>query len=147
MSPQTSLEDLTAAATLSIDGDPDPATRAELELLVEQQDEAALLDRLGERLQFGTAGLRGEVGAGPNRMNRAAVIQATRGLATHLQNQGLTGPVVVGYDARLSSRQFMEDAVGVLAAAGIPVRYFDESTPTPLVAFAGLRHMPPRPLW
>jgi phosphomannomutase len=139
MSSQISLDALISSARAWVEGDPDPETRDELERLIEAGDAAGLADRLGERLQFGTAGLRGEVGAGPNRMNRAAVIQATRGLATHLQNQGLDGPVVVGYDARLSSRQFMEDTVGVLAAAGIPVRHFEESTPTPLVAFAALR--------
>jgi len=110
-----------------------------MEQLVAARDEAELADRLGGRLTFGTAGLRGEVGAGPNRMNRAVVIQATRGLAEHLLSQGATGPVVVGYDARLSSRELMEDTVGVLAAAGLKVRYFDVATPTPLVAFAGLR--------
>jgi phosphomannomutase len=72
-------------------------------------------------------------------MNRAVVIQATRGLADHLRNQGTTGPVVVGYDARISSRRFMEDTVGVLAAAGFNVRYFDVPMPTPLVAFAARR--------
>lgn len=134
-----SLQTLIAAARAWIEGDPDPVTRSEMEQLVATKDEAALADRLGARLHFGTAGLRGEVGAGPNRMNRAAVIQATRGLADHLRKQGTTGPVVVGYDARLSSRRFMEDTVGVLAAAGFNVRYFDVPMPTPLVAFAARR--------
>ena len=129
-------EDLLAAAAHWIEGDPDPQTRAELEELVASEDEAALRDRLGSRLHFGTAGLRGAVGAGPNRMNRAVVIEATRGLAEHLLATSATGPVVVGYDARLSSRRFMEDTVGVLAAAGFRVRYFDEPAPTPLAAYA-----------
>jgi phosphomannomutase len=133
------LNTLTTAARAWIHGDPDPVTRAEMEQLVADGDEAALADRLASRLRFGTAGLRGEVGAGPNRMNRAVVIQATRGLANHLLGQGLAGPVVVGYDARISSRRFMEDTVGVLAAAGFHVRYFDVPTPTPLVAFAARR--------
>ena len=92
------------------------------------------------RCQFGTAGLRGVVAAGSNRMNRAVVIRATRGVADYLLAQEASvRPVVVGGDARPSSRQFMEDTVGVLAAAGIPVRYFEEPTPTPIVAYAGLR--------
>ncbi len=134
-----SVDSLIAAAQRWIEGDPDPATRADMEQLVAARDAPALEDRLGGRLQFGTAGLRGAVGAGPNRMNRAVVIRATRGLAAHLLNQETTGPVVVGYDARTSSRRFMEDTVGVLAAAGFNVRYFDEATPTPLVAFAARR--------
>ncbi len=134
-----SLAELRAAAAAWIGGDPDPATRAELQALVAANDEAALRDRLGDRLHFGTAGLRGEVGAGPNRMNRAGVIQTTRGLAVHALDRQPRGPVVVGYDARVSSRRFMEDTVGVLAAAGLEVRYFDEPTPTPLVAFAARR--------
>ncbi len=132
-------EALHEAARSWIDGDPDPETRAEMERLVAAGDDVALADRLGDRLQFGTAGLRGEVGAGTSRMNRAVVIQASRGLAEHLLELDHGGPVVVGYDARLSSRQFMEDTVGVLAAAGLHVRYFDVATPTPLVAFAALQ--------
>jgi len=139
MTTHRSLEELLAAAESWIEGDPDPESRAEMERLIAEGDEDALAERLGERLQFGTAGLRGEVGAGPSRMNRAVVIQATRGLAQHILAEGVDGPVVVGYDARLSSRRFMEDTVGVLAAAGLTVRYFDEPTPTPLVAFAALR--------
>jgi len=131
-------EELYAAATAWIEGDPDSETREAMAALVAAGADDELADRLAGRLQFGTAGLRGEVGAGPNRMNRAVVIQATRGLAEHLLKQG-GGTVVVGYDARLSSRQFMQDTVGVLAAAGLEVRYFDVPTPTPLVAFAALR--------
>jgi len=122
-----------------IQSDPDPATREEMQRLVESGDVVELNDRLHARLVFGTAGLRGEVAAGPNRMNRAVVIQASRGLAEHIIESGRHGPVVVGYDARLSSREFMEDTVGVLVAAGLRVHYFDEAVPTPLVAFAGMQ--------
>lgn len=89
---------------------------------------------MGTVLTFGTAGIRGEVGAGPGRMNRAVVIRTTYGLAKHLD--GTTRPVVVGFDARPTSQLFAEDTAGVLAAAGIPVLYFPRVTPTPLVAFA-----------
>jgi len=125
-------------ATLDwIDGDPDPVTRAELRSLLERGDEAALADRMRGTLAFGTAGIRGAVGAGSNRMNRAVVIRTTRGLADYLAaTRPGPGPVVVGFDGRLSSRAFAEDAVGVLAGAGLPVRYFREVAPTPLVAYA-----------
>jgi phosphomannomutase len=120
-----------------IAGDPDPATAAELAALIESGDHGELASRMETTLTFGTAGIRGEVGAGPGRMNRAVVIRTTYGLATYLRAHSLDHlPVVVGFDARPSSRQFAEDTVGVLAAAGIDVRYFPEITPTPLVAFA-----------
>ena len=128
---------LTEAAHAWIAGDPDPATRSELAALVGSGDVAALDDRMGTTLRFGTAGMRGEVGAGSNRMNRATVIRATRGLADHVIGScRRRRTVVVGFDGRPDSRRFAEDTVGVLAAAGIPVRFFPEVTPTPLVAFA-----------
>ncbi|MFH1104278.1 MAG: 5-formyltetrahydrofolate cyclo-ligase [Actinomycetota bacterium] len=128
--------DLTAAARAWIMGDPDPATRVELAAIVGSGNLVALEDRMGEMLRFGTAGIRGEVGAGSNRMNRAMVIKTTRGLADHLIASGRGGgTVVVGFDGRSDSRTFAEDAVGVLAAAGIPVRFFPGVTPTPLVAY------------
>ena len=132
--------DLTAAARAWIAGDPDPATRTELADILMSGDVAALHDRVGETLRFGTAGIRGEVGAGSNRMNRATVIRATRGLADHLIAAGrAAGTVVVGFDGRLDSRRFAADTVGVLTAAGIPVRFFSNVTPTPLVAFTAKR--------
>lgn len=122
-----------------IEADPDQETRQELESLIEADDLEALAARMNGTLEFGTAGIRGEVAAGPNRMNRAVVIRTTRGLADYLIGESdgaLEAPVVVGFDARPSSRRFAEDTAGVLAAAGISVRYFPEVTPTPLVAFA-----------
>src|SRR4051812_31369302 len=97
--------------------DPDDQTRAELEALVEkaQADPAGdaaieLADRFDGRLEFGTAGLRGELGAGPNRMNRAVVIRAAAGLAAYLKAHGAGSDamVVVGYDARHNSDVFAE---------------------------------------
>jgi phosphomannomutase len=128
------MSSLSERARRWIDDDPDPATRAELEAIVSSGDEPELSARMDTVLTFGTAGIRGEVGAGPGRMNRAVVIRTTSGLATFLGDT--TRPVVVGFDARPTSRQFAEDAAGVLAAAGIPVRYFPTVTPTPLVAYA-----------
>ena len=108
-----------------------------MQALLDAGDEAALADRMGGALAFGTAGIRGVVEAGSNRMNRAVVIRTTRGLADYLlATRPGAGPVVVGFDGRLSSRTFAEDTVGVLAAAGLPVRYFPDVAPTPLVAYA-----------
>jgi phosphomannomutase len=129
------------------DEDPDPETRAELDRLLgdpargDAPDLAALADRFGARLQFGTAGLRGEMGAGPNRMNRAVVMRATAGLAAHLVATGHAGePVIVGYDARHRSDRFAADAAAVLAAAGFPVHLADRALPTPVLAF-GVTHL------
>ncbi len=134
------MEDLYAAAAEWIAGDPDPITRAQLQGIVESRDLDELAERMGATLQFGTAGLRGRVEAGSNRMNRATVIRATRGLADYLLATTGTdkGPVVVGRDARLSSATFMEDTIAVLVAAGFRVRYFEDPVPTPLVAYASL---------
>jgi phosphomannomutase len=100
-------------------------------------DRSALAERVGAELEFGTAGIRGRVGAGPGRMNRAVVIRTTRGLADHITATGAGGdPVVVGFDGRTDSRRFADDVVGVLVAAGIPVRYFPDPVPTPVAAYA-----------
>lgn len=130
--------ELAASTEAWIAGDPDPETRAELSGLLAAGDAAELAERMAGSLEFGTAGLRGRVEAGSNRMNRAVVIRTTAGLADFLLRRGGDGPVVVGYDARLSSRTFMEDTIAVLAAAGLTVRYFDEPVPTPIVAYAAL---------
>jgi phosphomannomutase len=133
------MSDLRALALAWADADPDDACRAELLLLLERGDEAELADRLSGTLAFGTAGLRGVVGAGPNRMNRAVVIRATAGLAAHA---ALAVPaaarrgIVVGYDARRMSRELAHEAVRVIAAAGIRVHLFGDIVPTPLVSFA-----------
>jgi phosphomannomutase len=121
-----------------IAGDPDPATRAELEEVLAAGDTAELAERMAGSLQFGTAGLRGKVEAGSNRMNRAVVIRTTRGIVDYLRARDGAGRglIVVGRDARLSSERLMQDTVGVLAAAGLEVRYFADVTPTPVVAFA-----------
>lgn len=130
--------DWAARARAWIDADPDPETQRELALLVEAEDLPALAERLGSELDFGTAGLRGIVGAGSARMNRAVVVRATRALAEHLlarHPDARTLPVVLGYDARLDSRSLAEAAAGVLVGAGLCVRYFERPVPTPLVAY------------
>lgn len=133
------MTDLIDRARRWIASDPDPATRTELESVIDSGDIDGLSSRLDTALQFGTAGIRGEVGAGPGRMNRAVVIRTTYGVARYLHEHeegSQPGRVVVGFDARPDSHEFAEDAAGVLAAAGISVLYFPKVTPTPLVAYA-----------
>ncbi len=139
MTKQLQADELTAGAVAWIEGDPDDATREALQQILDSGDRAALAELVGCSLRFGTAGLRGIVGPGPNRMNRAVVLRTTRALAQHVRERVLDGralPVVVGFDGRTNSREWARDAAEVLAAAGIPVRTFDEPAPTPLVAFA-----------
>jgi phosphomannomutase len=125
--------------------DPDPDTRAELAALIERaeaDDTAALADlggRFAGRLQFGTAGLRGALGAGPNRMNRVVVIQAAAGLAAYLRAHGGSS-AVVGFDARHKSDQFARDTCAVMVGAGMRAMVLPRPLPTPVLAFA-IRHL------
>ncbi|GHG64135.1 phospho-sugar mutase [Comamonas sp. JC664] len=121
--------------------DPDASTAAELAALLAKGDWAELEDRFSQDLEFGTAGLRGVLGAGPNRMNRAVIRRTTAGLARYLKAQVpdvAARGVVVGRDARNLSAELAEDTAAVLAAEGIPAHVFPEPVPTPLVAFAAL---------
>ena len=128
--------ELTARAQAWIAADPDAATREEMQSLVDAQDVGALTARFTGRLEFGTAGLRGPLGAGPNRMNVAVVRAASAGLARYLREHGADGPVVVGFDHRRGSRAFARETAGVLAAAGISVRLATRHWPTPVTAYA-----------
>ncbi|MFW6050663.1 MAG: phospho-sugar mutase [Myxococcota bacterium] len=119
--------------------DPDPQARTELQGLIDAGDEAELGDRFAGELEFGTAGLRGLLGAGPRRMNRAVVARATAGLCAELvarvpdaRERGLC----IGFDARHGSRAFAEEVAAVAAGAGFTVRPFRDVVPTPLLAFA-----------
>jgi phosphomannomutase len=141
-------EDLRGRARSWAADDPDPGTRAELERLlrrVEDGDEEAardLADRFRGPLAFGTAGLRGALGAGPNRMNRAVVTRAAAGLASYLRDHG-AGPgdaVVIGYDARHGSDTFAHDTADVMRGAGLQALLLPRPRPTPLLAFA-IRHL------
>jgi phosphomannomutase len=123
--------------------DPDPETRAELRAILDRGDEAALADRFGARLEFGTAGLRGELGAGPNRMNRVTVMRAAAGIAARLRRDepGSGGrSAVIGYDARHGSERFALDTAAVLTGAGLAVWLLPRPLPTPVLAFA-VRHL------
>ena len=115
--------------------DPDAETRAELEALLD--NEAELRARFEERLNFGTAGLRGELGAGPNRMNRVVVGQAAIGLSNFL---GGKGRLVIGFDGRKNSDIFAKDTAELASALGLEVLLFDRMVPTPVLAFA-VKHL------
>jgi phosphomannomutase len=130
-----------AAAEAWLAEDPDPDTRDELRRLLSAGADNELADRFGAKLEFGTAGLRGEVGAGPNRMNRVVVIRAAAGLCSYLKANGLTdGPVLIGYDARHKSDVFAQDTAAVVRGAGLDAVLLDRPTPTPVVAF-GVLHL------
>jgi phosphomannomutase len=137
------LADLIAAASAWADQDPDLETRAELEKLIDKRDVEALSARFDGRLEFGTAGLRGELGAGSNRMNRVLVAQAAAGIAKFLLtepefNSDVEPPsVIIGFDGRINSAVFARDSAQILAGAGIRAFLFDGVVPTPVLAFAG----------
>jgi phosphomannomutase len=148
----TASDDLRARVQAWIAEDPDPGDRAELRALLADSsgtDEhgraalAELTDRFAGRLEFGTAGLRGAVGAGPNRMNRAVVRGATAALAGWLRQRrpgAAKAGVVVGWDARHRSAEFADEVTSVLTGAGIRVHLLPGRSPTPLLAF-GVRHL------
>ncbi|MFI6145231.1 phospho-sugar mutase [Streptomyces sp. NPDC051109] len=138
-------DDLITRAQAWLAEDPDPETAAELAKLVEASDDAEaaaeLADRFSGTLQFGTAGLRGEIGAGPMRMNRSVVIRAAAGLAAYLKARGHAGGlVVVGYDARYKSADFARDTAAVMTGAGLRAAVLPRPLPTPVLAYA-IRHL------
>lgn len=119
--------------------DPDPVTREELTGLIAQAeagDAAALESAFAGRLEFGTAGLRGELGAGSARMNRVSVAQAAAGLASFLLRRGAHPSVVIGYDGRVNSDVFARDTAEIMAGAGVRALLLPGPAPTPVTAFA-----------
>ena len=124
--------------------DPDPGTIEELRGLVARGDVSELAERFSGPLTFGTAGLRGILGAGPSRMNRAVVRLATAGLARYLLRvvpEARTRGVVVGHDARREGALLAQETAGVLAGHGITVHLLPPLAPTPLLAFAVPHHV------
>ncbi|WP_369037542.1 phospho-sugar mutase [Streptomyces adonidis] len=134
-------DELIARAKAWLAEDPDAETRDELAKLIDAQDLPELTTRFSGTLQFGTAGLRGELGAGPMRMNRSVVIRAAAGLAAYLKSKGRTdGLVVIGYDARHKSADFAQDTAAVMTGAGLRAAVLPRPLPTPVLAFA-IRHL------
>jgi phosphomannomutase len=142
----TLFEELARAIASWTEQDPDPQTRRQVEDLLAAADVgdaaaiAELVDAFSGRLEFGTAGLRGALGAGPNRMNRVVVGQAAAGLATYLLDHGLAGgKVIIGFDARRNSDVFAKDTAEIMSGAGFQAMITPGPLPTPVVAF-GIRH-------
>jgi phosphomannomutase len=140
-------DDLARAIANWTEQDPDPQTRQQLNDLLTAANSgdpsamAELVDAFSGRLEFGTAGLRGALGPGPNRMNRVVVGQAAAGLATYLLDQGLAaGKVIIGFDARYNSDVFARDTAEIMSGAGFQAMITSEPLPTPVVAF-GIRHL------
>ena len=132
----SSLETLIARARAWQSQDPDAETKAELEALILAGDEQGLADRFSARLSFGTAGLRGELGAGPNRMNRVLVAQAAVGIARYLKANFDDPSCVIGFDARKNSDVFAKDSAEILVGLGVRAYLYDSLVATPMVAFA-----------
>jgi phosphomannomutase len=134
--------DLITRAEAWLSQDPDPMTASELRSIIDSAvagDEAALADladRFDSRLTFGTAGLRGELGAGPNRMNRVLVSQAAYGFAQFLLAREDKPSVIIGYDGRVNSDVFAKDSAEIFAGLGLRVVLFDHVVPTPVTATA-----------
>ncbi|SCK14892.1 phosphomannomutase [Streptomyces sp. WMMB 714] len=139
---QDVVSEPTDRARAWLDEDPDPETREELAKLIEAGDGEELSARFSGTLQFGTAGLRGELGAGPMRMNLAVVIRAAAGLAAYLRDReqhgtdSAPGLVVVGYDARYKSYDFARETASVMTGAGLRAALLPGPLPTPVLAFA-----------
>ena len=112
----------------------DPALKAELDSIVGKDDE--ILDRFYKKLEFGTAGLRGVLGAGPNRMNIYTVGQATQGIADYLNATFENPSVAIAYDSRINSDLFSKETAGIFAANGIKTYIYRELVPTPMLSYA-----------
>jgi phosphomannomutase len=138
----TLSDDLARAIASWTEQDPDPQTRRQVDDLLTAADSgdaramAELVDAFSSRLEFGTAGLRGALGPGPNRMNRVVVGQTAAGLATYLLDHGLAGgKVIIGFDARHNSDVFARDTAEIMSGAGFQAMITSGPLPTPVVAF------------
>ena len=134
-----SIDELREEAQRWLSEDPDPVTREELKKSLVADDIQSLREGFAQSLHFGTAGLRGVLGPGPGRMNRALVRRVSCGLGRYLLQEAQDARsrgVVVGYDGRHMSKEFALDVAEVLAGLGITVHFFTRLSPTPLVAVA-----------
>jgi phosphomannomutase len=129
-------DELRARVQAWIADEVDDAAAAELSALLESGDADELADRFRGSLEFGTAGLRGPLRAGPNGMNRTVVRRTAAGIAAWLQARSPGSVVVIGYDARYGSYDFAHDSAAILAAAGFDARVLPRLLPTPVLAFA-----------
>ena len=118
-----------------IGDDPDPKTAAELQALLDAEDETTLSKHFNGFLQFGTAGLRGPIGPGPSRMNRAVVGRTAAGIASYMKKRGMT-KVVIGRDARYGSEDYTFETAEIMSGAGMEVFILPRPLPTPVLAFA-----------
>lgn len=140
------LDQVLGTARAWLAQDPDPETRDELAAAIDAAADGdgpaarALAERFDGRLQFGTAGLRAELGWGPLRMNRVVVTQAAAGLARFLIDTGRSRSVVIGYDGRVNSDVFARDSAEVMRGLGLEVTLLPAALPTPVLAFA-VRHL------
>jgi phosphoglucomutase len=124
-----------------LSADYDQATRDEIQSLVDKKNEKELVDRFYMELEFGTAGLRGTLGAGSNRMNIYVVRKATQGLANYIiRNNGQSRGVLIGRDSRIMSDVFAQETAAVMIANGIKVYFYSDIHPVPTVSF-GLQHL------
>ena len=128
-------EALRAEVEKWITEDPDPVTRKELQKLLDTSDEATLRSCFSGFLEFGTAGLRGPLGPGPSRMNRAVVTKTAAGIATYMKRHGLNS-VVIGRDARYGSEDFTRDTAEIMMGAGFTTYVLPRPLPTPVLAYA-----------
>jgi phosphomannomutase len=115
--------------------DPDPKTAAELQALLDAEDETTLSKHFNGFLQFGTAGLRGPIGPGPSCMNRAVVGRTAAGIASYMKRRGMT-KVVIGRDARYGSEDYTFETAEIMSGAGMQVFILPRPLPTPVLAFA-----------
>ncbi|MEE2788574.1 MAG: phospho-sugar mutase [Myxococcota bacterium] len=133
------IDDLYGAAQRWVNDDPDDETRQAGQQILDSQNQATIRAHFAQRLSFGTAGLRGEIGPGPNRMNRALVRRVTAAVGRHLVERVAAAQqrgIVVGYDGRHLSDLFAHDAVSILGGLGFQVYLFDRVIPTPRLAHA-----------
>ncbi len=126
---------LAAEVKAWIEDDPDPVTAAQLQTLLDNQDEATLRTFFNGFLQFGTAGLRGPNGPGPSCMNRAVVGRAAAGIAAYMRARGMTR-VVIGRDARHGSAEYAIESAEIFSGAGMEVFLLPRALPTPVLAYA-----------
>ena len=115
--------------------DPDPKTAAQLQSLMDAEDESTLGKYFNGFLQFGTAGLRGPIGPGPSCMNRAVVGRTAAGIASYMKKRGMT-KIVIGRDARYGSEDYTIETAEIMSGAGMDVYVLPRPLPTPVLAFA-----------